>query len=105
MSYQYEAPSEYDLMMLERMSMGFPAIGPLTLDQYNEQVAYDAYCEESEREHLACQAAGGRTICTMCGQRQVVHTAVCTLGYPGHPGAEWSDYAKCGHCGHEDLAG
>jgi hypothetical protein len=105
MSYQYEGPSEYDLMVMERQSMGFPAIGPLTQAQYEQQVAYDVYCEESEREHLACQAAGGRTICPMCGERQVVHTAVRTYGTPNHPESEYSDFAKCGHCGHEELAG
>jgi hypothetical protein len=64
---------------------------------------YVAYMKDAELEEERRLAAGGRTVCPSCGLRLVVHSTVCTLGYPGHPGAEFSDLGKCEGCGHAEL--
>jgi hypothetical protein len=96
-------PSEFELAIHDRLHMGLPPVGPLTAEQTESVAAYERYCEESEVEYEAQQAAGGRTICEACGERAVTHRTVCTYGYAGHPGADYSDLGTCEKCGHHEL--
>lgn len=99
----YEQAEDLDMAIMGRLMMNHPAIGPLTLEQHDEEESYDRYCEEQEAEYRAQQAAGGRTICPQCGERSVTHRGVVTLGYRGHPGAEESTLSQCGNCDYTDL--
>lgn len=99
----YSEPTDLELAIYDRLQMRFPAIGPLTREQQEEEAAYERYCEESAAEYEAQEAAGGRTICPACGERAVTHRSVITLGYAGHPGTEYSNLSDCGNCGHKEI--
>lgn len=96
---------EWDLesAMAERGMMNHPLIGPLTLEQTEQVEAYERFQEEEALEYEAREAAGGRTICPLCGKRTVKHRSVYTLGYEGHPGAEQSDFANCENCPYQAI--
>jgi hypothetical protein len=99
---EYEEYERQESMQFRR-SMGFPPIGPLTLEQSVTARKYEQYMLEQIEEHEAQDRAGGRTICPQCGERSVKHSTVLTLGYEGHPGAEYSGYAECEKCDYKEL--
>lgn len=104
-AWRLHEPSDLDWAVADRLGMGLPAIGPLTLKETEGVAAYEQYMEESAREYEEQERAGGRTICPKCGNRSVKHSTVCTYGYPGHPGADYSDYGVCETegCDHKEL--
>lgn len=98
-----EARWELEYLMANRILLGVVACGPLTADENEAVESYENYCQESEAEYLASEAAGGRTVCPKCGERSVTHKTVCTYGYEGHPGADYSDLAKCERCDYMEV--
>jgi hypothetical protein len=98
-----QEPSDLELAIVDRIQLNVCPFGPLTLEQHEAVESYEQYMQESYAEHLAEEAAGGRTICQQCGNRSVTHRSVVTLGYAGHPGAEYSDLGSCEECGFVEL--
>lgn len=103
--YEDQEPTDLELAMWDRASVGINYFGPLTQKDAEAVASYEAWCEESEREHELEMQHGGRTRCPNCDQFEVEHHDAYTVGYPGHPGAEISDYAVCRNCDYKDLAG
>lgn len=106
-STAYDEPSELELAIMDRgQIIGFPAIGPLTEEQFNIEKSFLDYMEESQAEHEAYVAAGCRSVCPKCGERSVKTSTVCTYGYWGAAGADYSALEECGNkdCDYKDLA-
>ena len=69
---------------------GFGAMGPLTCEQSNREVAYEAMCEQRDRDYEEEQRTGRRQ-CPKCGNYSVKSTAIPTRQY----GGGWDIVEKC----------
>lgn len=87
-------PTELEMAMHERRSIGLVPFGPLTYQEVERERDYERWQVESTREYEAQKAAGGRSICPRCGERSVTNKAVATLG-GGLPGSEYSTLYSC----------
>ena len=96
-------PTDIQLAIMERGSLGLTLFGPLTQAEAEREASYVKYMEESQAEEDARVKAGGRSVCPECGERAVVSSTVLTYGHAAHPEAEYSVLLKCENCGWTEL--